>query len=236
MEKLKDLKVVDFSHKLNASIPIWDEIPKDIVSIGETIIDYADKGVEIQKFSFPGQFGTHIDFPAHFIKNGKREEDFNIKDFILPLNVIDVSEKILNDCDYKITMADVYKFEKQYGYISQNSFVAMRTDWYKKWPKNINNLGLNEEHCPGWSIEVLKYLIEERKIRAIGHETMDTDSSNTIRDMGYVCENYILANGKYQVELLCNLDKIPPVGGYIIVLPLNIPISNGIPVRAIGIY
>ena len=30
-------------------------------------------------------------------------------------------------------------------------------------------------HYPGWSLEVLKYLCEERKITASGHETTDTD-------------------------------------------------------------
>jgi kynurenine formamidase len=30
-------------------------------------------------------------------------------------------------------------------------------------------------HYPGWSLEVLKYLYEERKITASGHEPTDTD-------------------------------------------------------------
>lgn len=237
MINLNEYKFVDLSHELNKNIPIWDEISKEIVSIGETIIDYAEKGVEIQKFSFPGQFGTHIDFPAHFIVNGKRESGFNIKDFVLPLFIIDVSEKVSKDYDYCITLEDVYEHEKKYGAIPKNSFVAMRTDWYKNWPDKIHNVDINGvEHCPGWSIDVLKFLIETRRIKAIGHETMDTDSSKGIKEKGYICENYILKKERYQVELLCNLDKVPSVGAYIIVLPLNIPNSNGIPVRAIGMY
>lgn len=237
MIDLGELKMIDLSHELCTDIPIWDEISKEIVSIGETVIAYKEKGVEIQKFSFPGQFGTHIDFPAHFIENGERQGDFNIKDFILPLIVIDISDKVSNDNDYSVEMEDVYNFEKQYGTILPNSFVALRTDWYRKWPNEIHNLDLNgQEHCPGWSLNVLKFLLESRKIMAIGHETMDTDSSTTIRKYGYLCENYILKKGRYQVELLCNLDKLPSYGAYIIVLPLNIPNSNGIPVRAVGIY
>jgi kynurenine formamidase len=30
-------------------------------------------------------------------------------------------------------------------------------------------------HYPGWSLAALKYLYEERKIAASGHETTDTD-------------------------------------------------------------
>ena len=30
-------------------------------------------------------------------------------------------------------------------------------------------------HCPGLSLDALKYLFEERGVTAVGHETLDTD-------------------------------------------------------------
>lgn len=231
------MKIVDMSHELSQNTPIWDKIPRDIISEGKKIMQYEDYGVEIQKFSFPGQFGTHIDFPAHFIENGKREGDYKIDEFMLPLYIVDISNKVKNNCEYMITIKDVLSFEDKYGKIEENSFVALRSDWYKRWPDKIHNLDKNNNgHSPGWSLEVLEILFDKRKVKAVGHETMDTDSSRTIREQGYICEHYLLERGHYQIELLCNLDKIPPAGATIIATPLSFPNANGIPVRVIGVF
>lgn len=36
----------------------------------------------IQTFKFPGQFGTHIDFPGHFIKGKALSEKYDVNDLI----------------------------------------------------------------------------------------------------------------------------------------------------------
>jgi kynurenine formamidase len=53
-------------------------------------------------------------------------------------------------------------------------------------------------HCPGWSKPALKYLYEERKITASGHETTDTDPGS--------------ATSKE-----ANLDQVPETGALVIV-------------------
>jgi kynurenine formamidase len=35
----------------------------------------------------------------------------------------------------------------------------------------------SKQHAPGWGLDALKYLIEERRVEAVGHETFDTDAS-----------------------------------------------------------
>ena len=54
----------------------------------------------------------------------------------------------------------------------------MRTDWSKRWPDAEAMRNEDEDgvaHYPGWSMEVLAYLYEKRKVTASGHETTDTD-------------------------------------------------------------
>ncbi len=80
--------------------------------------------------------------------------------------------------DYTLTLERVKKWEADHGPIPAGAFVAMRTDWSKRWPdaatmENKDKQGVS--HYPGWSKEALKYLYEERKITASGHETTDTD-------------------------------------------------------------
>jgi kynurenine formamidase len=75
-------------------------------------------------------------------------------------------------------------------------------------------------------------LFEQRKARAIGHETTDTDA-------GYKgnmeCETYVLAQNCYQIELLANTDPLPEWGALIVVTrpkPLD---GTGFPARVFAI-
>ncbi|SUK32086.1 Metal-dependent hydrolase/cyclase [Staphylococcus aureus] len=44
--------------------------------------------------------------------------------------------------------------------------------------KTFENKDSNgQQHAPGWGLDALKYLIEERRVEAVGHETFDTDAS-----------------------------------------------------------
>ena len=114
----------------------------------------------------------------------------------------------------------------------------MRTDWHKRWPsmtkmRNEDSQGI--AHYPGWSAEVLKYLYEERKITASGHETTDTDPGISTSQDDYSLEAYILAQDKYQIELLSNLDQVPEYGAIAIVTfpkPLK---GSGFPARVFAI-
>lgn len=73
-------------------------------------------------------------------------------------------------------------------------------------------------HCPGWGLDALKYLFEERGVTAVGHEPLDTDGSADVRARGFLdCEKYVLESDHYQVEVMANLDKLPSTGGVIFV-------------------
>ncbi|MCZ2501092.1 cyclase family protein, partial [Xylophilus sp. Kf1] len=72
------------------------------------------------------------------------------------------------------------------------------------------------QHLPGWGLDALKFLIEERGVKSIGHETFDTDASiDTAKNGDIVGERYILGQDTFQVELLTNLDQLPTRGAII---------------------
>lgn len=88
------------------------------------------------------------------------------------------------------------------------------------------------EHFPGWSMEALQYIYEVRNAAANGHETLDTDASVLAADAGdLACERYLLSKGKLQVEVMCNLDQVPPAGAIVIAAFLPIEGATGLPVR-----
>jgi kynurenine formamidase len=132
----------------------------------------------------------------------------------------------------------VKKWEEEHSPIPVGAFVAMRTDWSKRWPdqaalENKDNAGIS--HYPGWSMPVLKYLYEERKITASGHETTDTDPGIAASKDDYSLETYILHTNHYQIELLTNLDQVPESGAIVIATFPKPKDGSGFPARVFAI-
>ncbi len=237
LKEMKELNWVELSHPLSNDSPYWSGIPEGSVSLCEVVFDWGNPMLDcqIQSFRFPGQFGTHIDFPAHFIKGGVFAEAYTCKDGVFPLCVIDITAKVAKDVHYAVTADDIKEYEAKYGEIPEGAFVALRTDWSRFWPDMEKMSGIAEdgsENFPGWSLDALKYIYEVRKAAANGHETLDTDASAEAAKAGdLACERYVLGRGKLQVELLCNLDKVPAAGAIVYVAWPNFVGANGLPVR-----
>lgn len=238
----KQMNWVELSHLMDNDSPYWSGIPDGSVKLGEVVFDWGNPMLEcqIQKFTFPGQFGTHIDFPAHFDKNGVFSDSFKCKDAVLPLCVIDITEKVKQDPTCCVTVEDIKAYEAEYGEIPEDAFVALRTDWSRNWPDMERMSGLKEdgsENFPGWSLEAIRYIYEVRKAAANGHETLDTDgSAECARHGDLACERYVLEHGKFQIEVLCNLDKLPAAGAVIYASWPNFARANGLPCRVWAIF
>lgn len=237
LKKLKSCRWVELSHAMNNDSPYWAGIPDGSVELGKVVYDWGNPMLEcqIQSFKFPGQFGTHVDFPAHFVKGAALSDSYGVEHMMYPLCVIDITQKVAEDVHYAVTAQDIRDYEAQYGPIPDGAFVALRSDWYKRWPDMNAFANLDEnggEHCPGWSLEALQYIYETRNAAANGHETLDTDASIEAEKAGdLACERYVLASGKLQIEVLQNLDKVPAAGAVLVAAWLRLEGANGLPVR-----
>jgi len=241
---LRNKDFVDLTHSFEPGIPHWPGFPDEE---RELLFWYDDQppgpgtlgtGFYAQRYSHVGQWGTHADPPAHFIRGLRTLDQIDVKEMILPLVVIDLHEKVAQNPDYTITMADVRAWEKRNGKIPEGSFVAMRTDWSKRWPdmaamQNKDAGGI--AHYPGWSQEVLTYLYEDRHITASGHETTDTDPGTATSQGDYSLEAYILGTNHYQIELLTNLDQVPESGALVVVAFPKPKKGSGFPARVFAI-
>ncbi|GAB6036430.1 cyclase family protein [Fundidesulfovibrio butyratiphilus] len=238
---LKEKRFVDLTHAFSPGIPHWKGFPDEK---RETLYWYdpgkgkLGAGFYAQSYTHVGQWGTHVDPPAHFAQGLRTVDRIDLKEMILPLVVIDAHEAAAKNPDYVVTMADVRDWEKRHGPIPEGAFVAMRTDWSKRWPDGDamqNRDARGVAHYPGWSMEVLRYLYEERKITASGHETTDTDPGLATSKDDYALETYILKNNHYQIELLANLDQTPEAGALIVVTFPKPKDGSGFPARVFAI-
>lgn len=234
VEKLKALKWVDLTHTFGPDSPRFPAFAKPKFKTTFT----HDDGFFVKEYTFPGQFGTHIDPPIHFdAHSDKYVEDLELKDLVLPLIVIDNTKAVAKSPDASLSVEDIKNWEKAHGKIPAGTFVALRTDWSKRWPSQEKFENLDEQgqaHYPGWDLEALKFLYEQRGITANGHETFDTDTA-VKQENGLVGEFYVLTHDHYQVELLDNLDLLPATGAEIFISVAKPENAPGFPVRAFAI-
>ena len=234
-------KSVDLTHEFAPEIPHWPGFPDEQQ---KTIYWYEKQpglmgdGFFAEVFTHVGQWGTHVDPPAHFHKGLRTVDQIELKEMILPLVCVDVHEECARNSDYTLTVDRLKKWEADHGRIPAGAFVAMRTDWSKRWPdstKMANKDSQGVAHYPGWSLPALKYLYEERKITASGHETTDTDPGLATTKEDYSLEAYILGLNHYQIELLTNLDQVPEFGAIVVVSFPKPKGGSGFPARVFAI-
>jgi kynurenine formamidase len=241
LESIKTKRFVDLTHPFEPGIPHWPGFPDEK---RETIYGYDEgqgtmgKGFFAQRYTLVGQWGTHCDPPAHFAKGRRTIDQIDPKEMLLPLVVLDVHESVAKNPDYTVRIEDVRAWEKRHGPIPEGAFVALRTDWSKRWPdakamRNEDDKAV--AHYPGWSKEVLQYLYEERTITASGHETTDTDPGSATSKEDYSLETYILGTDHYQIELLTNLDQLPESGAIVVVTFPKPKGGSGFPARVFAI-
>ena len=234
-------KLVDLTHAFEPGIPRWPGFPDE----KRTTIYWYEKGRGTMGTGFfaetyvhVGQWGTHVDPPAHFVKGLRTVDQIELKEMILPLVVVDVHADVAENPDYVLNLDRVKKWETDHGPIPEGAFVAMRTDWSKRWPdakKMDNKDSKGVAHFPGWTMEALKYLYEDRKITASGHETTDTDPGLATSKDDYSLETYILGTNHYQIELLTNLDQLPEAGAIVIATFPKPKGGSGFPARVFAI-
>ncbi len=241
LERLQAGRFVDLTHPFGPGVPHWKGLPDMEV---ETLYGHAPgegsmgSGFFIQRYSLAGNWGTHVDSPAHFVKGLRTVDQIEVREMVLPLVVLDVHEAVRRDPDYVPTMDDVRAWEERHGAIPAGSFVALRTDWSKRWPdadafRNLDADGV--PHTPGWSLEVLKCLYEVRKVTASGHETIDTDPGSATSKGDYALEAYVLGRNAYQIELLTNLDRTPEFGAVVVSAFPKLVGGSGFPARVFAI-
>ncbi|MCM3609660.1 cyclase family protein [Planococcus sp. MERTA32b] len=232
---LKEKSWVDLTHAFGPDSPHFSAFDD---AKFETLFTH-DDGFFAQRFTFPGQYGTHLDAPIHFVRDTRYLHELELKELVLPLVVIDKSKEAEENHDFTLGVADIEQFEAQHGKIEEGTFVALRTDWSQRWPDKEAFDNKDEEgvsHAPGWSVEALKFLFEERKVQAVGHETFDTDSASDYRKNGALLgEYYVLDQDTYQVELLANLDQVPAKGAVIFNIVPKAENASGFPVRSFAI-
>lgn len=233
---LRQQEWIDLTHLVHPEIPYFPAF-KPIEE--QTLFTVAADGFYAKEYTLASQYGTHIDAPVHFWEEGRSLDELSLKELVLPLYVIHKEEQVKQNHDYRLSVEDILAFEQKHGKISPDSFVAFASGWSARFDEPADFYNQDEDgnsHTPGWSLEALKFLHEERQIKAIGHETLDTDAAIDYRkNNDLVGERYWLTQNNYQVEVLTNLSELPATGGIIFVGATKIKEATGFTARVFAI-
>jgi kynurenine formamidase/mono/diheme cytochrome c family protein len=232
---LQGYQWVDLTHAFAPGVPRWSGFPD---AQFKKIYDYDKDGFWAQEFTHVGQYGTHMDPPAHFVKGLRTVDQIDVKEMAAPLVVINVADKVAANPDYELTLDDIKAWEAKHGPVPRGAFVAMRSDWSKRWPDAnafANKDATGQDHYPGWTVDALKYLYEGRRVVGTGHEPADTDAAVAQLKTGFAAEAYVLSTNHYQIELLANLDKVPEAGAIVFVTVPKPQDGSGFPARVFAI-
>src|SRR5690242_10726478 len=93
---LASKKFVDLTHEFAPGIPHWPGFPDETrrtIYWYDKRPDTMGSGFFAEVFTHVGQWGTHVDPPAHFIKGLRTVDQIDPKEMILPLVLIDVHEE-----------------------------------------------------------------------------------------------------------------------------------------------
>jgi kynurenine formamidase len=224
---------VDLTHSFGPDTPVWSGFGQakfSPASDPKTHEPYTipKDGFRTTYYEMVGQYSTHVDPPAHFAENGITMDKIPLKEMILPLVVLDDTPYLAKDPDHAFSVEDLKAWEQQHGQVPKGAFVALRTDMYKDWDTDPKRF--ERSPFPAWAFETIKFLYEERGVTATGHESMDTDTTDKMDS-----ETYILQHGHYQIEVMANLDKVPPTGALIVVSWPKVRDGLGFPARAFAI-
>jgi kynurenine formamidase len=241
------IQVIDLTHTLSPEFP-HISLPPEMGQAWpfriEEVSRYDERGPAWywNNFSCGEHTGTHFDAPVHWV-SGKDLPNGAVdtippQNFVGPACVLDFSKEAKKDADFLLTKKHVLAWEKKHGRVPPRAWVLMRTDWSKRAgdAAAFQNYDETGQHTPGPDVDAVKFLVEERDILGFGTESIGTDAGQAYHlRPPYPCHYFMHGAGRYGLQCLSNLDKLPPTGSVVIAAPLKIRNGSGSPLRVIAL-
>ncbi len=136
-----------------------------------------------------------------------------------PAVVIDIEDRARDDPDTTLARDDWLAYESRHGPIPAGAIILIRAGWDGRHGDSARYWNADAHggfHFPGIGEEAVRFLLEQRDIRGIGVDGPRLDP-------GWLdaraAEAELLAAGRYVVENLRGIDRLPPAGATVIVAP-----------------
>jgi kynurenine formamidase len=229
---------VDLTHAFSKATIYW---PTDTTGFRLQQVAYgpAAGGWFYSSYAFASgeHGGTHFDAPIHFAEGGLTVEKVPLTTLIGRAAVVDVSDHAT--ADYMVTVEDLTKWEAEHGPLPDGGILLVRTGWGEKYGDRTAYLGTDltgpeavpQLHFPGYSPEAAQWLVDNRKIAAVG---LDTPSIDYGQSKDFRVHVILYARGVVGFENVADLQLLPAAGAFVVALPMKIEGGSGGPVRIVA--
>jgi kynurenine formamidase len=206
--------VVDLTHLFSPSLPVYPGYKPVQIRPRFTI---TRDGFADNEMTFDEHTGTHVDAPSHFVAGAVSADRIPVDRLIAPLVVISIAERAAKDPDTLVSIDDLLQWEKRHSRMPAGALVAMHSGWDARAAdadRFLNRDAKGTMHAPGFSEPAARFLVSERDIVGVGVDTLSLDAASAQK---FVAHLAILGAGKYGVELMANLGRVPSAGATVIV-------------------
>jgi len=207
-------RLVDCTHTIKADMPVFPGTEGPIL---DPVCTMEEMGFREKKWTMYSHTGTHMDAPAHMLKDGKTLDQLPIESFMGSGFVMDVRE-----CTEKeVPLSRVKAYE---NLLNEVDFLLIQTGWESYWGSDKYFQGF-----PALSEEAAEYLMQF-DLKGIGTDAISIDLMET---QTFPIHGILMSKGLVIIENLKNLSLLEGVFDFQ-AFPLNVEDADGSPVRAVA--
>ena len=224
-------RVVDLSHSIHPDMPRW---PADPPVDFQAVAQISSEGYFLRRVSLGEHTGTHINAPISFHLGGQSIDALPVQSSVAPAVLFDVARESSDNPDFLLSLEDVAAWESHHGPVPTGSIVLLNTGWHSKWgtPEEFLNLDrAGVGHFPGFGVDAVRYLLEERGIGGIGIDTHGVDGGS---DQTFAVNRLMLEQPRVVLENLANLDQLPATGVTLVIGALRLAGGSGSPASVLA--
>ena len=235
---LDEKKLIDMTYPFAADTLHWPTAKPfhlEKVHEGRTV-----QGYWFSSYNYGGSehVGTHIDAPFHFAEGKWTTERIPLARTIGAAIVVDVRRQAEADRDYRLSAADIRRWEKRYGRVPTRAIVLMHSGWGKYWGDRKRYFGSAEPgdasnlHFPGFAKDAAEFLVKQRRVSAVGIDTPSIDHGPA---KDFIAHQVFGAANVPIFENVAALDRLPAKGATVFAIPMKIKGGSGAPLRIFAV-
>jgi kynurenine formamidase len=229
-----DFDVVDLSHSLGPGSPYIHVRAATFPFRREPIATIATRGVYANRWELTEHIGTHIDAPCHFDERAACLDAVPLADLFAEAVVVDLRQRATANPDAELTVEDLVAWQQAFGSFPPRCAVLLRSGWDNRWPsqarfENSDTAGVM--HFPGFSRAAVERLSAMPEVLGVGTDTFSIDPG---RDAHYEGHRRLAKAGKWALECLANLGRLPAHGARLFIGAPKVEQASGGPARVIA--